>query len=112
MNRDSETLLDIAESARLALEFAQETDRTGLADHLMVQSAILHQFMIMGEAVKRLSESFRNEHLAIPWSKIAGMRDNLIHDYQDVDLDQVWDAIERDVPALLQYIEPLLPKEE
>ena len=112
MNRDSETLLDIARFARLALEFAQETDRTGLADNLMAQSAILHQFLIMGEAVKRLSESFRSEHISIPWSRIAGMRDNLIHDYQDVDLDLVWDAIERDVPALLQYIEPLLPKEE
>lgn len=112
MNRDPETLLDIAKFARLALEFARETDRLGLADNLLVQSAILHQFMIMGEAVKRLSESFRNDHPSIPWSQIAGMRDNLIHDYLDVDLNQVWDAIERDVPALLQYIEPLLPKEE
>ena len=112
MNRDPETLLDIAKVARLALEFAEGTDRTGLANNLMVQSAILHQFLVMGEAVKRLSETFRNEHPSIPWSKIAGMRDNLIHDYQDVDLDLVWDAIERDIPALLLYIQPLLPKEE
>lgn len=78
----------------------------------MVQSAILHQFLIMGEAVKRLSESFWNEHNFIPWSRIAGMRDNLIRDYQDVDLELVWDAITRDLPALLRYTEPLLLQEE
>ena len=112
MNRDTETLLDIATFARRALEFAQETDRMGLADNLLVQSAILHQFMVMGEAVKRLSNTFRNDHPSVPWSQVAGMRDNLIHDYLDVDLNQIWDAIEQDVPALLQYIETLLPKEE
>ena len=84
----------------------------GLADNLLVQSAILHQFMVMGEAVKRLSNTFRNDHQSVPWSQVAGMQDNLIHDYLDVDLNQVWDAIEQDVPALLQYIETLLPKEE
>ncbi len=78
----------------------------------MVQSAILHQLMVLGEAVKRLSVSFRIEHSSIPWTKIAGMRDNLIHDYLDVDLNLNWDTIERDLPALLQYLEPLLPKEE
>ena len=112
MNRDTETLLDIATFAQRALEFAQETDSRGLAENLLVQSAILHQLMVLGEAVKRLSDSFRNEHPAIPWSKIAGMRDNLIHDYLDVDLNLIWDTIERDLPALLQYVEPLLPKEE
>ena len=112
MNRDPETLLDIATFARRALEFSRGTDRRGLAENLLVQSAVLHQLMVIGEAVKRLSDSFRNDHPFIPWSKIAGMRDNLIHDYLGVDLDQVWDTVERDLPALLEYIEPLLPKEE
>ncbi len=112
MSRNPETLLDIAKFAQRAIEFAQETDSRGLAEHLLVQSTILHQLLVLGKAVKRLSDSFRNQHPAIPWSIIADMRDNLTHDYLDVDLNLTWDPIERDLPALFQYVEPLFPKEE
>lgn len=112
MNRDPESLLDIAKCARLIIEFSRGIKPRDLSENLMIQSALLHQFLVMGEAVKRLSIEFREEHSPIPWAQIAGMRDNLIHDYEDVDLDQVWRAVENDVPQLLEYLEPLLPREE
>ena len=112
MNRDSVTLLQIADSAQLIVVFSQDLGIQGFAENLLTRSAVLYQFAVLGEAVKRLSEEFRNSHSAIFWSEIAGMRDRLIHGYDAVNMERVWDAVKNDVPAVLQYIEPLLPKEE
>lgn len=65
--------------------------------------------MIIGEAVKRLSEEFRNSHPNVPWNLIAGMRDKLIHGYDTVDLDQVWQTASFDIPELLLQIAPIVP---
>ena len=109
MNRDEGTLLQIADAARLIVNFSQDMDVSGFEQDALTRSAVLYQFAILGEAVKRLSDGFRESHHEIPWSEIAGMRDRLIHGYDVVNLERVLDAIWQDVPALLQYIEPLLP---
>ncbi|GAB4200402.1 MAG: DUF86 domain-containing protein [Coleofasciculaceae cyanobacterium] len=112
MSRDNQTLLDLARSARLIIEFQQGIDKAALATDIKTQSAMLYHFLILGEAVKRLSPEFRLQHPEIPWSSIAGMRDRLIHDYDEIDLEQVWDTSQTDVPIFLAMIEPLLPVEE
>jgi len=112
MARDQATLLDIARAARLVLEFKQGLDKAAFLQDFKTQSAILHQLMVMGEAVKRLSPDIRARHPEIPWSLVAGMRDKLIHGYDIVDLDEVWRTAVVDVPDLLSLIEPLLPKQE
>ena len=111
MQRDNETLLDIAKSARLIIQFAQGLTPEDFSADVRTQGAILYHIEVIGEAVKRLSRSFRETHRAIPWSDIAGMRDRLIHDYSNVDLELVWDTVRQDVPDLLRYLEPLLPQE-
>jgi len=111
-NRDNATLLDIARAARLILEFKGNVSKDDFGDDPKTQSAILHQLLVIGEATKRLSIEFREQHADVPWGLMAGMRDNLIHDYDDVDLGEVWKTVEADVPALLKAIEPLLPPEE
>ena len=96
----------------MIIEFRQGFNKAAFLEDLKTRSAILHQLMIMGEAVKRLSADFRADHPEIPWVLIAGMRDKLIHGYDIVDLDRVWKTTEKDVPELLSLIEPLLPKQE
>jgi uncharacterized protein with HEPN domain len=61
--------------------------------------------------VKRISTELRSQYPEIPWSLIARMRDNLIHRYDNIDLDEVWKTADEDIPALLTFLEPLLPKE-
>ena len=111
MHRDETTLLDIATAARLVVEFTAGMDRAAFLDDIKTQSSVLHQLMVLGEAVKRLSDGFRARHPEIPWMLMAGMRDKLIHGYDIVDLEEVWKTASRDVPDLLRWLDPRLPKE-
>lgn len=104
MSRDEATLLDIERALRLIIEFTVDTDSLTFFEDFKTQSAVLHQLLVLGEAVKRLSPEFREAHPSIPWVLIAGMRDNLIHEYDAVDLDEVWRTATRDVPALLESL--------
>ena len=112
MSRDSASLLDIVRAGQLVLQFAQGVDREQLASDVLRQSAILYQISIMGEATKRLSREFRQLHSEVPWDDVAGMRDIIAHQYDRVDLDIVWQVIQRNIPELLDMITPLLPVQD
>jgi uncharacterized protein with HEPN domain len=109
MQRDDALLLDIFNAANTARRFSANLTRGEFVENHLVQSGVLHQIIIIGEAVKRLSAEFRKNHSKIPWKFIAGMRDRITHGYFDVDLDEVWNTVERDLPELIKYITPLLP---
>lgn len=112
MSRDDATLLDMLKSARLVIEFKRNIDKIALLNDPKTESAILHQLLLLGEAVKRLSEEFRAHHPEIPWTMVAGMRDKLIHEYDAVDLDEVWKTVTTDIPCLIDLLEPLAPREQ
>ena len=63
---------------------------------------------MIGEAVKHLSDSLRAQHTEIPWTRIAGMRDVLIHEYFGVRVETVWAAVENRLPELKHYVTTLL----
>jgi uncharacterized protein with HEPN domain len=107
MSRDRAVLLDMLTAAERIIEFRQGMDRDGFLDDFKTQAAVLHQLMVLGEATKRLSDETRAAAPEIPWRLIAGMRDNLIHEYDDVDLEEVWKTAERDVPFLLGQLRRL-----
>ena len=65
-------------------------DHQSFSDDFMTQDAVVRQLEIIGEATKRISIELRNINPQVPWSDKAGMRDILIHDYIDVDIDIVW----------------------
>lgn len=73
----------------------------------LIQDAIIRNIEIIGEATKKISKSFTQNHPEVPWSSMAGMRDKLIHDYLDVDLDVVWKTVEVDMPLLKTLISRL-----
>jgi len=111
MLRDPAILLDIVLACRRILTFIDGIDRDGFLHDEKTQSAVLHQLLVIGEATKRLSDSFRATHAGVPWREIAGMRDRLVHHYDAVDLDEVWRTVIADLPGLLQELGPLVPEE-
>lgn len=110
--RDLSSVADILVAARLVQMFVAGANRDTFETDLMRQSAVMRQLEIIGEATKRLSEVFRASHPEIPWRQMAGMRDILIHDYDNVDLDEVWNVATISIPELIRQIEPLVPPEE
>lgn len=70
----------------------------------IIQDAIIRNFEVIGEAAKRLSPSLTTQYDGVPWKQIAGFRDVLIHNYMGVDLDEVWNVIEHELPRLRRAI--------
>ncbi len=107
MSRDQESIIDITESIKLILQYVRGIDQEALAVNYEKQDAILRRITIIGEATKRLSPEFRQKHSDIPWKKIAGMRDVITHDYDEIDLTEIWTVITENIPELLKYLENL-----
>ncbi len=109
MDRDEATLLDIAKASELIQDFLGAMTQDAFLEDPKTQSSVLYQLLVIGEAVKRMSPSFRQRYDEIPWTLIAGMRDHLIHAYDTVDWEEVWTTVTHDVPSLYAQIEHLLP---
>ena len=72
------------------------------------QDAVIRNLEIIGEAVKNISGDLKSVYPDIPWQRIAGMRDRMIHEYFGVNLQIVWERVEQDVPELKQKVEVIL----
>ena len=78
--------------------------KDGFLSSTLHQDAVIRELEIIGEAVKHLSEKFRNQSTQIPWKRIAGMRDVLIHDYMGVDIYAVWEVTQTHIPELKKFL--------
>jgi len=70
----------------------------------LIQSAVIRELEIIGEAAKNVSVETKSKHPDIPWKQMSGLRDKLIHDYFGVDLDAVWETVKRDLPVLKEKL--------
>lgn len=113
MQRDDNAfLLDMVLAARDAVRFAAGLTHRQFEESRLHQNAILKAIEIVGEAAGRLSDATRNAHPEIPWTQVIGMRHRLVHGYFEVNLERVWETVQRDIPALIVQLEPLLPAEK
>lgn len=72
------------------------------------QDAVIRQLEIIGEATKNLTDNLRMNHPHIPWKRISGLRDILIHNYMGVDLPAVWEITQKNLPELKLQIRTIL----
>ncbi len=107
MRDPRERLRDILE-AIAAIERYCDRDKQAFEGDELLQTWFLHHLQIIGEASRALPEDVRVLAPEIPWPKIIGMRNVLVHGYFDIDTEIVWEAATRDVPALKPAIERLL----
>jgi uncharacterized protein with HEPN domain len=107
MRDDKERLLDIKESIENVRKYSAR-GRDAFRNDELIQTWVLHHIQILGEAAARLSDEFQEQHHDIPWFKIIGMRNILVHDYFKIDVNAVWSVVENDIPVLYAQITRLL----
>mgnify|MGYP000962570642 CR=1 FL=1 len=74
----------------------------------MVYHAVIYQILVIGEAVKNLSEELKDEYPSIPWRNIAGTRDRLIHGYFEIQLNEIWKVVTTDLNDLKDVVSSIL----
>lgn len=109
MKRDPKLFLEhVLESIDLIEEYVKNATKKEFLESVKLQDMVIRRLEIIGEAVKNLPEDFRKKHKDVPWKRIAGMRDKLIHEYFGVDLKLTWKVVEKELPALKKRVVEIL----
>jgi len=113
MKRDIRLFIeDILESIRLIKKYRGNLSKENLDNNQELKDSIVRRLEIIGEAVKNIPDDFKDKYPEVPWKKIAGLRDIIIHAYFNIDLDIMWDIIKEDLPDLKNKIKNILEKLE
>ena len=88
--------------------FALSGKKSFLADP-MIQDAVIRNLEVIGEASRRVGAEYQAAHPEIPWREMAGLRNILIHDYESVNLEKIWQVVEKELPSVKGALEKILP---
>jgi uncharacterized protein with HEPN domain len=91
--------------AREAVVMARGRKRGDLDSDRQFNLALVRLLEIIGEAANRVPEDQRARMPEIPWAQIVGMRNRLIHGYDEVDFDVLWEIVSRDLPKLMELLQ-------
>ena len=98
---------DIRDSIEAVKRYTTGLTKEDFFNSTEKQDAVYRRLEVIGEAANRLPDEFRDQYPRIPWNKIVGMRNVLIHEYDSIDLDRVWETIQKDIPELEGYIKSI-----
>lgn len=109
MHKDPNIFLNhILESINWIEEEVKGLSKDKFINSIPIQDAAIRRLEIIGEAVKNLPGDFKKKYPGIPWKKISGLRDKLIHAYFGIDLELVWEIIRKDLPPFKIQIQQML----
>ncbi|CAD6491836.1 MAG: hypothetical protein CHKLHMKO_00204 [Candidatus Argoarchaeum ethanivorans] len=101
MKKDPEVFIEhILESIGLIENYTANKTISDFIESVQLQDSIIRRIEIIGEAVKNLPVEVKSNYSEVPWKKIAGMRDVLIHEYFGIDLELTWQVVQKDIPDL------------
>jgi uncharacterized protein with HEPN domain len=98
--------------AREAVTLVRGKSRADVDDDRLLELALVRLLEVIGEAASRVPDEDRTRYPGIPWPQIVGLRNRLIHGYDAVDMDILWQIIEYDLPPLIAALETILSQEE
>ncbi len=111
MLRDDTYLVDILESAKIALDYVFDKSWDEFYEDIQCQDAVVRRIEIIGEAARRVSQETRDKYPQIPWREMTSMRNLVIHEYDVVDISQVWDTAQSKLPHLIEELSKIVPPE-
>lgn len=98
---------DILDSIKISREYIGNLSKDQFFNSLQIQDAVCRRLQIIGEAANALPDDFTSRYSEVPWREIVGMRNFIIHEYFRVDLDRVWDTVQKSLPELQKQLEGL-----
>ncbi len=110
MPRLKQHLSDIVDSAKPAIQYCSTVSEEEFLEDIRLQDSVIRRIEIMGEAVRRIPQEERSAWPGLPWGAIMGMRNMMIHQYDDIDPLIVWETVKEDLPNLILQVENLLQK--
>jgi len=99
---------DVVEAMDDAVRFVEGVEYDDFVKDRKTVYAVTRAIEIIGEAVKKIPDTVKNRYPKVPWKRMAGMRDKLIHEYFGVDLRRVWNTVKKDIPNLKPLFEKIL----
>ena len=102
-----ERFLDMLEAIQRIGKYAARGRQAFVSDEL-IQTYIVHNLQILGEAAAKVSTAQQAEYPDLPWPQMIGMRNVLVHNYFNIDLDIVWQVVESELPALQEKISRII----
>jgi len=112
MRRDAALILDMLIAARKIQRFTAGMSAADFQANEMAQSAVIREIQVIGEAARIVSDAMKASHPTIEWREISGMRNRVIHEYFDIDLDLLWDTVQNDIPLLIEQLQGIVPPEK
>ena len=110
--RDRVHLLRMRDTAQHAQEFAAGREIGDLDSDIMFRLAIVKAVELLGECANNVSDELRAQHAQIPWRKMIGMRNVLVHRYWKIEQQEFWDAVQNHIPPLIAELERLIDLED
>jgi len=104
-------LLHMRDYAKQAVEMIRDRAREDVDADDMLRLALTHLVELVGEAASQIPPDIREQYPQIPWPKVIGMRHRLVHGYDKVDYDILWETITSNLPPLIETLERIVDGE-
>lgn len=93
----------------IRIEDFTRVGKQSFVDNPLIQDAVIRNLEVIGEASRRVGTEYQTVHPEIPWREMSGLRNILIHDYESVNLEKIWQVIKKELPSVKDTLEKILP---
>lgn len=106
--KDLHALLDIVYSAEKVIRYVEGVSQSRFMVDEQLQDAVIRRLLIVGEAAGRISEALNT----VEWTEVRGLRNRLVHEYDDISLQVIWEITQTEMTDLISKIKPLIPPDD